>query len=287
MMDRGCVLITGCSSGIGWACAERLHQNGWHVIATARTDKDSARMREQGWQTHRLDVRDSPSIQKLVSHIFETYGRLDGIVNNAGFGMPGAVEDLSREAMREQFEVNLFGGLELTNALMPLLFKSARGRIIHVSSLVGRMSLPFMGIYSASKFALEAIADAQRIELSATDVGVVLVEPGPIKTHFSSTCVKEAEQFLATDRSRFRTVYHQYFQQRQSGGMAEDRFRLPPEAVARKIEKALLAKRPKARYKVTWPTYVADFMTRFLPDRVRDAFVKRAVVKRYGTTQAT
>ena len=286
-MDRGCVLITGCSSGIGWACAERLHQQGWQVIATARTEQDLTRMEAKGWHTHHLDVRDSQSIQRLVEHVHETFGKLDAVVNNAGFGMPGAVEDLSRSAMREQFEVNLFGALELTNALMPLLFKSARGRIVHVSSLVGRMSLPFMGIYSASKFALEAIADAQRIELSTTDVEVVLVEPGPIQTHFSSTCAKEGEQFLVTDESRFRELYAQYFMQRKSGGMAEDRFRLPPDAVAQKVEQALLSKRPKARYKVTWPTYVADFMTRFLPDRIRDSVVKRAIVKRYGAARTS
>jgi NAD(P)-dependent dehydrogenase (short-subunit alcohol dehydrogenase family) len=286
-MDRGCVLITGCSSGIGWACAERLHQQGWQVIATARTEQDLTRMEAKGWHTHHLDVRDSQSIQRLVEHVHETFGKLDAVVNNAGFGMPGAVEDLSRSAMREQFEVNLFGALELTNALMPLLFKSARGRIVHVSSLVGRMSLPFMGIYSASKFALEAIADAQRIELSTTDVEVVLVEPGPIQTHFSSTCAKEGKQFLVTDESRFRELYAQYFMQRKSGGMAEDRFRLPPDAVAQKVEQALLSKRPKARYKVTWPTYVADFMTRFLPDRIRDSVVKRAIVKRYGAARTS
>ena len=286
-MHRGCVLITGCSSGIGWACAERLHQEGWQVIATARTEQDLTRMAAKGWHTHRLDVRDSQSIQRLVEHVHEAFGQLDAVVNNAGFGMPGAVEDLSRTAMREQFEVNLFGALELTNALMPLLFKSARGRIVHVSSLVGRMSLPFMGIYSASKFALEAIADAQRVELSSTDVEVVLVEPGPIKTHFSSTCAKEGEQFLITDESRFRELYAQYFMQRKSGGMAEDRFRLSPDAVAQKVEQALLSKRPKARYKVTWPTYVADFMTRFLPDRIRDHLVKRAVVKRYGAARTS
>ena len=286
-MDRGCVLITGCSSGIGWACAERLHQQGWQVIATARTEQDLTRMEAKGWHTHHLDVRDSQSIQRLVEHVHETFVQLDAVVNNAGFGMPGAVEDLSRTAMREQFEVNLFGALELTNALMPLLFKSARGRIVHVSSLVGRMSLPFMGIYSASKFALEAIADAQRVELSSTDVEVVLVEPGPIKTHFSSTCAKEGEQLLITDESRFRELYAQYFMQRKSGGMAEDRFRLSPDAVAQKVEQALLSKRPKARYKVTWPTYVADFMTRFLPDRIRDHLVKRAVVKRYGAARTS
>ena len=126
--------------------------------------------------------------------------------------------------MRAQFEVNLFGAVELTNALIPTLQKSDSGRIVYVSSLVGRMSLPFMGIYSASKFALEAIADAQRIELAHTPLEVVLVEPGPIKTHFSSTCVKEADQFLSIDKSRFSDLYERYFHQRRTSGMAEDRF---------------------------------------------------------------
>lgn len=283
MRERS-VLITGCSSGIGWACAERLSAGGWRVFATARRAEDLARIEKQGWIPVALDVACSDSIEACVQMVLDAVGgELDAVVNNAGFGMPGAVEDLSRAAMRRQFEVNLFGAVELTNRLLPAMRAAGRGRVVYISSLVGRMSLPFMGIYSASKFALEAVADAQRVELSMTGVKVVLVEPGPIQTRFSAACAAAGEAGLEGDGSRFGGAYARYFAQRKGGGMSEDRFRLPPEAVAEKVVRALEAGRPRVRYMVTVPTYVADFLVRFVPVRWRDAVMQRQVRKRFGS----
>ena len=256
----------------------------WRIFATARKPEDIQRIEAEGWYAVALDVSSSDSIEQAVAMVLEaTDGALDAVVNNAGFGMPGAIEDLSREAMQRQFEVNLFGALELTNRLLPALRKRPHGRVVYISSLVGRMSLPFMGIYSASKFALEAVADAQRIELSMTPVRVVLIEPGPIGTRFSSTCAMEGESRLEVNRSRFKGAYERYFKQRRVGGMSEDRFRLPPEAVAKKVAHALISDRPKVRYLVTLPTYIADFLVRFVPVYWRDGVMQRQVKKRFGS----
>ncbi|OUX38755.1 MAG: hypothetical protein CBE26_00580 [Kiritimatiellaceae bacterium TMED266] len=283
-MRRRSVLITGCSSGIGRATAEVLSARGWKVFATARRSEDLAWIEEQGWVPVSLDVACSDSIAACVELVLNAVeGKLDAVVNNAGFGMPGAVEDLSRKAMQRQFEVNLFGAVELTNRLLPAMRATGRGRVVYISSLVGRMSLPFMGIYSASKFALEAVADAQRVELSMTGVKVVLIEPGPIQTRFSSACAAAGEERLESEHSRFGAAYVRYFAQRRGGGMSEDRFRLPPEAVAAKVVRALETAKPKVRYMVTVPTYVADFLVRFVPVRWRDAVMRRQVQKRFGS----
>ena len=283
-MNKRSVLITGCSSGIGWATAAEMAARNWRIFATARNSEDMQRIEEEGWNAVTLDVSSSDSIAQAVATVLDaTDGALDGVVNNAGFGMPGAIEDLSREAMQRQFEVNLFGALELTNLLLPALRKGPQGRVVYISSLVGRMSLPFMGIYSASKFALEAVADAQRIELSMTPVRVVLIAPGPIGTLFSSTCATEGKSRLDLHRSRFSTAYERYFKQRRGGGMSEDRFRLPPEAVAKKVAHALISDRPKVRYLVTLPTYVADFLVRFVPVRWRDSVMQQQVKKRFSS----
>ena len=283
-MNKRSVLITGCSSGIGWATAAEMAARNWRIFATARNSEDMQRIEEEGWNAVTLDVSSSDSIAQAVATVLDaTDGALDGVVNNAGFGMPGAIEDLSREAMQRQFEVNLFGALELTNLLLPALRKGPQGRVVYISSLVGRMSLPFMGIYSASKFALEAVADAQRIELSMTPVRVVLIAPGPIGTLFSSTCATEGKSRLDLHRSRFSTAYERYFKQRRGGGMSEDRFRLPPEAVAKKVAHALISDRPKVRYLVTLPTYLADFLVRFVPVRWRDSVMQQQVKKRFSS----
>ncbi|MBT8042120.1 MAG: SDR family NAD(P)-dependent oxidoreductase, partial [Pontiella sp.] len=208
-------------------------------------------------------------------------GKLGAVVNNAGFGMPGAMEDLTREAMREQFEVNLFGLQELTNWLIPVFRRQGFGRIVNVSSVVGRLSLPFLGIYSASKFALEAVSDAQRVELAQHMITVSLVEPGPIRTKFSANCTRQGEAKLDTTGSLFGRAYKNYFDQRRNGGMAEDRFRLPPEAVARKIVHALESRHPRIRYQVTVPAYLGAWAARFLPTGLLDRIMVRQVKKRF------
>ncbi len=279
LIENRSVLVTGCSSGIGRATAELLRSKGWKVFPTARKVADLDELKQAGFDAIKLDVASSESINVAVDWVLtKNEGKLGTVVNNAGFGMPGAIEDLSRDAMRYQFEVNLFGLQELTNRLIPVFRKQGYGRIVNVSSVVGRMSLPFMGIYSASKFALEAVSDALRVELSQDQISVSLVEPGPIKTSFSTNCAGQGEERLNTDGSKFGAAYKQYFAKRRQGGMSEDRFRLPPEAVAEKILHALESPRPKIRYCVTIPAYLGSWAARFVPaswvDRLMIGHVK-------------
>lgn len=282
-VDNKTVFVTGCSSGIGLATAEMLRENGWTVFPTARKSADLESLREAGFDAVELDVASSESVESAVAIVLEkTGGQLGAVVNNAGFGMPGAIEDLTRDAMRYQFEVNLFGLQELTNRLIPVFRKQGYGRIVNVSSVVGRLSLPFMGIYSASKFALEAVSDALRVELSLDGIGVSLVEPGPIQTSFSTNCAGQGEQKLDTAGSQFGAAYKQYFAKRHNGGMSEDRFRLPPEAVAEKIFHALESPRPKIRYCVTIPAYLGSWAARFVPAGLIDRLMIGHVKKRFG-----
>ncbi|QBG46238.1 SDR family NAD(P)-dependent oxidoreductase [Verrucomicrobia bacterium S94] len=277
------VLITGCSSGIGRATAEMLRSRGWKVFPTARKADDIDALKLAGFEPVKLDVTSSDSIQTAVEWVLvKNDGMLGAVVNNAGFGMPGAIQDLTRDAMRRQFEVNVFGLQELTNSLIPTFRKQGYGRIVNVSSVVGRLSLPFMGIYSASKFAVEAISDAQRVELSPDSISVSLIEPGPIQTRFSTNCAGEGEERLDVDSSKFGEAYKQYFRKRRNGGMAEDRFRLPPEAVGKKIVHALEAEKPKIRYKVTIPAYAGDWAARLLPASWIDRMMIGHVKKRFG-----
>lgn len=277
------VLITGCSSGIGRAAAELLRSGGWKVFPTARNLDDLDSLRQAGFDAVKLDVTSTESIVHAVNRVLtKNEGKLGAVVNNAGFGMPGAIQDLSRDAMREQFEVNVFGLQELTNKLIPVFQQQGYGRIVNISSVVGRLSLPFMGIYSASKFAVEAISDAERVELSPDGIAVSLVEPGPIRTHFSTNCAGQGEARLDVGGSKFGSAYKQYFEKRRNGGMSEDRFRLPPEAVAQKIFHALESSRPKIRYRVTVPAYAGDWAARFLPAGLIDRLMIGHVKKRFG-----
>lgn len=277
------VLVTGCSSGIGRATAEILRTSGWAVFPTARKAADLDSLRQAGFDPIKLDVTSSESIATAVDWVLtKNNGKLGALVNNAGFGMPGAIQDITRDAMRYQFEVNVFGMQELTNTLVPVFRKQGFGRIVNISSVVGRLSLPFMGIYSASKFAVEAISDAQRVELSLDPISVSLVEPGPIRTRFSTNCAGQGEDKLDASASQFESAYKTYFDKRRNGGMAEDRFRLPPEAVAKKIQHALESSHPKIRYKVTIPAYLGDFAARFVPARLIDRLMIGHVKKRFG-----
>jgi short-subunit dehydrogenase len=277
------VLVTGCSSGIGLATAEMLRSRGWKVFPTARKVADLDMLEAKGFTVLQLDLTSSASIEATVDQLlFTNGGQLGAVVNNAGFGMPGAIEDLTRDAMRHQFEVNLFGLQELTNKLIPVFRKQGYGRIVNISSVVGRISLPFMGIYSASKFALEAVSDAQRIELSPDSIAVSIVEPGPIATRFATNCADEGEKELDAERSLFAAAYRKYFDKRRNGGMAEDRFRLPPEAVAKKIIHALESPHPKIRYCVTIPAYLGSWAARFVPAGLIDRTMIRHARKRFG-----
>ena len=274
-------LVTGCSSGIGLAAALTLHQRGWTVIPTARRDADLDMLRGHGLEPIRLDLADSTSVQAAAEEVLvHWHGHIGAIINNAGFGQPGALEDLSREAMRYQFEVNVLGLQELTNRFIPIFRRQGYGRIVNISSVLGRVSLPSMGIYSASKFAVEAISDALRVELRGSGVAVSVIEPGPIATAFGANAVRVGKQNLAPERSIFGEVYRRQLLDLQKRGRREDRFRRSPEVVAKAILHALTSPRPRTRYKVTLPAYAGALAARVAPDRFLDWLMWRRMVNR-------
>ncbi|MCK5595508.1 SDR family NAD(P)-dependent oxidoreductase, partial [bacterium] len=264
------VLITGCSSGLGLYTAESLQKNGWNVFATARKEQDIENLKSKGIDTYYLDVTDSDSIEKLVKYVSKkTDGKLYALINNAGCGYSGALEDVTRDAMRNQFEINVFGVHELTNQIIPIFRKNKTGRIINISSAVGKFSMPFMGAYSASKFALEALSDALRLELRNTGIKISIIEPGPIKSDFSKNALSIFQnQVHPPDNSRYKDIYEKMGKYRQT---KETKKNIPePDVFYKKVKRALESKRPKIRYLVTKEAYLAAYLKRFFPDKLLD-----------------
>lgn len=273
------VLVTGCSSGIGEATAHVLRDAGWTVFPTARKPEDLERLAAEGFEPVQLDVASSESVAAAAEEVLAR-GPLGGLVNNAGYGQPGALEDLSREALRRQFEVNVFGLQELTNAFIPHFREQGAGRIVHVSSVLGRVSTPFVGAYCASKFAVEALSDALRVELADTGIAVSIIEPGPIETKFRLTAVERTEE-LDLEGSRFGDSMQKEVERRRArNGRSGNKFTLPPESVANKVLHALASSRPKRRYCVTFPAYFGAFMRRFAPYSLTDRILIRQVAKK-------
>lgn len=279
------VLITGCSSGIGLATARRLRARGWQVIASARQAKDVERLAHEGFRTIPLDVADEASVKAAALEALRIAdGKLGALVNNAGFGQAGAAEDVSRAALRYQFEVNVFGLQDLTNRLLPAMLRAGSGRIVHISSVLGRVVLPMYGSYCASKHAVEALADAQRVELRGTGVGLILVEPGPITTEFRRTAARMVRETMPGAQSAYGSYYEKEVERRVQLSKTESRMSKPPEAVAKVIEHALTTRNPCARYAVTLPAQVAPVLRKILPDFLYDAAVSARVPERGKVT---
>ena len=282
------VLVTGCSSGIGAATAITLRNEGWNVVPTARKDEDLEALRKQGFTPIRLDVADADSVRAVANETLRFFdGQAGGLVNNAGFGQPGALEDLSRDAMRYQFEVNVFGMQQLTNYFIPVFRQQGWGRIVNISSVVGRISLPFLGIYSATKFAMEAMSDAMRVELSHSGIGISLVEPGPIASQFKVTALERAKEELTKQAGHHSDLYAEQMLRDTTDEIDNPRFKLPPEAVARKILHALESTHPRSRYKVTVPAYLGAIMSRIAPDTLIDTILYRRGQKQVATLSTT
>ncbi|MBN2189920.1 MAG: SDR family NAD(P)-dependent oxidoreductase [Candidatus Aureabacteria bacterium] len=277
------VLITGCSSGIGLACAKMLLSKGWTVFATARKQQDLEKLEAMGFISVPLELKIPESIRQAVRTTLErTGGALSALVNNSGYGQSGAVEDLSRSALGDQFEANVFGLVELTNHLIPVFRKQGHGRIVNVSSIAGRVALPFHGAYSASKFALEAITDALRIELKGSGIYVSLIEPGPIFSSFRKNALENFEQTVKMKNSLHEKIYEKKVSLNKAGRSENlhSRFMLSPEAAAKKIVRALESKKPKTRYLVTLPAYAGAFLKRFMPDSVMDWIMTPSAMKK-------
>lgn len=269
------VLITGASSGIGWCAAHGLRNRGYQVITAARKIEDVARLEEAGFTAVQLDLASSASIRAAVKAVLEcTGGRLYALFNNGAYGQVGAVEDLSREALREQFEVNLFGTHELTTHIIPVMRAQGYGHIIQNSSLLGLVALKYRGAYNATKFALEGLSDTLRLELAGTGIHVVLIEPGPILSHFRDNSYAAYRRNIDSRYSPHRAGYEAMEKRLKTLGAAVP-FTLPPEAVLEKVIRALESARPKPRYYVTFPTYLFAFLRRVLPYRLMDRVLSR------------
>ena len=275
-MNHKTILITGCSSGIGRCVARGLATRGYRVFATARRDRDVSELNAGGFESLPLDLADSDSITAAVKEILSrTGGRLDALFNNGAYGQPGAVEDLSRDVLRTQFETNLFGWHELTNRIIPVMRQQGHGRIIHNSSVLGFVALPFRGAYTASKYALEGLADTLRLELRGTDIHVSLIEPGPIESRFRANAFAAYQHNINPETSVHRDLYRRMEQRLTKEGPAAP-FTLPPEAVLKKVIHALESRRPKARYYVTFPTCLFAVLKRLTTQRALDRILLRA-----------
>jgi NAD(P)-dependent dehydrogenase (short-subunit alcohol dehydrogenase family) len=268
-MESKSVLITGCSTGIGNCLAHGLRERGYRVFASARKESDVAALSAAGFTSLQLDLDSSGSIRAAVETVLErTQGRLYALINNGAYGQPGAVEDLSRAVLRAQFETNLFGTQELTNLVIPVMRAQGEGRIIQMSSLLGIVCLAYRGAYNATKFALEALSDTMRLELRDTNIHVSLIEPGPIESRFRANAYAAFKRNIDREHSAHRDYYARV-EQRLEGSRPLP-FTLPPEAVLKKVIHALEARRPKARYGVTFPTHLFAVLRRLLPVRVLD-----------------
>ncbi|HEY8158734.1 MAG TPA: SDR family oxidoreductase [Methylobacter sp.] len=269
------ILITGCSSGIGYTTAVELKKRGHTVIASARNQDDVFRLQQEGFTAIQLDLADSHSIQQAVgSAIKLTDGKIDALFNNGAFGQPGAVEDLSRDVLRFQFETNLFGTHELTNLIIPLMRKQGHGRIIYNSSILGLVAMRYRGAYNASKFALEGLADTLRLELYGTNIHISLIEPGPILTDFRKNSLALYKKNIDTTHSYHKEIYQTIEARLQKEGAAVP-FTLPAFAVTKKVIHALEAKQPRMHYYVTFPTYLFGFLKRILPLPWLDSLLRK------------
>jgi NAD(P)-dependent dehydrogenase (short-subunit alcohol dehydrogenase family) len=259
------VLITGCSSGVGHATAHAFLDDDWTVYATARDTDDIASLADAGCEVAELDVTDEEDVSDVVSHVIDEQGRIDCLVNNAGYGQFGPVEDVPTDLVEAQFDVNVYGPHRLTRAVLPHMREREDGTIVNVSSVAGRVTVPGMGTYAGSKHAIEGMSDALRAEVETQGVDIVLVEPGPVETSFAERADDELAKLDST--GAYETVYRFYEDSEVFGGQSP--IAVTPAAVAETILEAGVSPDPAARYPVG-PFGTLALKTRFLPDSVRD-----------------
>ncbi|MCD1628204.1 MAG: SDR family NAD(P)-dependent oxidoreductase [Paracoccaceae bacterium] len=271
-MNRKSILITGCSSGIGYDAAHGLKAQGWRVFATCRQAADVERLQDEGLDSIQLDYGDPASIRSALAYVLaETGGTLDALFNNGAYACPGAAEDLPREALAEIFEVNVFGWHDLTRQIIPVMRAQGHGRIVNCSSVLGLVVAPWRAAYNSTKYAVEALSDTLRIEMRGTGIDVILLEPGPISSRIRANSIPHFERWIDWQNSPRAAQYQNSLLKRlYEPKLKKDRFELPPSAVTAKLIRALEAPRPKARYYVTTPTYAMALLRRILPTRAMD-----------------
>ena len=273
-MATPCILITGCSSGIGYVTANLLRAQGWRVFATARNPADVERLKEEGFEAYRLDLLEVESINMALDWVLQqSEGRLDALFNNGAAAWPAAVEDLSYHSLMVQLGTGLLGWHELTRQVLKVMRRQGHGRIIQNSSVLGLVAMAYRGAYVANKFALEGLSDVLRLELAGTDIWISLIEPGPIQpTQFRSNAYENFRQMHLGPSAHSR-AYEAMVRRLESA--KPEPFTRPPEAVARVVWKILNSPRPRARYYVGWATWLLATLKRFLPTRLMDALLLR------------
>lgn len=269
------ILITGCSTGIGYYCAKELLKDGYRVLATCRYEKDVKRLQDEGFEAFELDLRSSKSIQDAISWAEQkSDGKIDVLFNNGAYGQPGAVEDLSRDVLREQFETNVFGTQELTNLVLPMMRKNGHGRVVYNSSILGIVSMAYRGAYNSSKYAIEGLCDTLRLELYGSGIDVVLIEPGPVHSDFRKNALKKFQNNIDVKNSVHVEVYKKTLGRLQ--GTEDAPFTLGSDAVYDSLVKAITSKNPKNRYRVTFPTKLFWFLKRVLSSKMLDRALRSA-----------
>ena len=275
-MAQKSILITGCSSGIGYAAAHGLRDDGWRVFASCKQQKDCDRLIAEGFESPRIDYTDSDTIQSGLAEVLDaTGGGLDALFNNGAHAIPGLVEDMPTDALRSIFEANFFGWHDLTRRIIPVMRAQGHGRIVQNSSVLGFVTLPWRGSYNSTKFALEGLTDTMRIELRDTPIEVILIEPGPVTSKIRQNAIPHFEKWVDWENSVRRGAYEHGLRKRLYESSGPDKFELPAEAVVNKLRHALTAARPKPRYYVTTPTYMMGTLRRILPTRALDWVLSR------------
>ncbi len=272
------ILITGCSTGIGYYCAQALHKDGYKVFATARNRDDVENLKAEGFLSTQLDLDSSDSIDAALKWVLaQTGGELDALFNNGAYGQPGAVEDLTRDVLRAQFETNLFGTHELTCKALKIMREQGYGRIIQNSSVLGLITLKYRGAYNASKFALEGLTDTLRLELEGSPISISLIEPGPIESDFRKNAQIAFKENIDTQQSAHKHIYEAVNKRlaNEQKTQKKDPFTLGPEAVYKALKHALESTNPKARYYVTLPTWLFSILRRVLPTQALDWVLKK------------
>lgn len=270
-MTQKTLLITGCSSGIGYDAAHAMTKRGWRVFATCRQQKDVDRLTGEGLESLRLDYSDESSMQAVMDDVLSrTGGRLDALFNNGAFAIPGAVEDVPTAALREIYEVNVFGYHHLTRMALPVMRAQGHGRIVNNSSVLGLAALPWRGAYASTKFALEGLTDTLRLEMRGTGIRVSLIEPGPITTRIRENARAPFERWIDWENSPRAGLYRKLRDRLYDDSGDLDPFELPPSAVTDKLIHALEHPRPRPRYYVTRATYITGAARRVLSTRMLD-----------------
>ena len=282
------VLITGASTGIGREIALHLDRLGWRVFAGVRKEVDADRLKKDAspeLHTLMLDVTDPNSIHAAIERVGEvvTDSGLDALINNAGISVNGPIEFVPMNELRQGFEVNFFGVVATTQAALPLIRKADRGRIVHIGSIAGRQAPPILGPYAATKYAIEAIGEAQRRELQVWGIEVIVIEPGAIATPFWQKGQESAAVNIKSKGQRELELYGSTYDTLRAGATKAERRAIGPEAVAKVVEQALTEARPRPRYLVGTDAKVMALLTRYLPDRVRDALTLRVMRYPRGT----